>query len=742
MRVRLWFGTTREVTCGSRRQEGEFTVLNSSNKCHSAKPPKPESSMDQTPTINVLIVADLLADGERLITLLRKSGFSVHAEAVRDEDFLRERLLLRAWDLLFVYSGNLRLSFDRLQAVLQEMELDLPCIRLGFAAAIYPSVETIADNVYFNSASDLSDPQQCTLLIHQVRHALNALQGRRELRRSAAALKDLQQRYQLLLESSAEAIGYLHDGVHLYANPAYAALFGYAEAAALRSVAFLDLVQEQDVAAVQQFLRVSRQSPAAPCVFHALTAGATVTRLSMECALVNYGEERSIQIIARPLTGNLDQQHLARVLQGQDLVTELLNRSSLTSRIEQAIATAIYDHQHSALLLFRLNGFEDFVTIAGRSASNLLLAGAARILREAVPDQTVAGRSAGNEFAVLLPITAGADSERLLSTLRLALHEKVQEELQGRQPADAPITVGAGSAVVNDLAPTAEAMLERARHNLTVREVAKLSNQPVPEAYGTPGQMYARLERAFVNEDFLLVFQPVVSLKEDRVERYEIRIRLRDKDQLIYPPRFLELANQYGLGERIDRWVTEKSLQLLQNRDDPNLQLTINLTQNSISSIDFLPWLTQQLNATRLSANRIVLQISELDIVSAPERLTQFCNQLQKLQIPLSVAHFGCMLSPFKYLPNSGVDFVKLDKSLLDNIGSDPAQREKLNTTVNSLHARGVLVIAPMIDHIDVLPLLWQADVNFVQGNCLQEPSDKMDFSFVQDEEITLDSFY
>ena len=75
-------------------------------------------------------------------------------------------------------------------------------------------------------------------------------------------------------------------------------------------------------------------------------------------------------------------------------------------------------------------------------------------------------------------------------------------------------------------------------------------------------------------------------------------------------------------------------------------------------------------------------------------------------------------------------------------IDTDPAQREKLKNIVDSLHARGVLVIAPMIDHIDVLPLLWEADVNFVQGNCLQEPSDKMDFSFVQDEEITLDSFY
>ncbi|MEK7258259.1 MAG: hypothetical protein AAB211_00505, partial [Pseudomonadota bacterium] len=77
--------------------------------------------MDQTLTINVLIVADLLRDGERLVTLLRKSGFSVHAEAARDEDFLRGRLLLKSWDLLFMNAGNLRLSFERLQAVLKEM---------------------------------------------------------------------------------------------------------------------------------------------------------------------------------------------------------------------------------------------------------------------------------------------------------------------------------------------------------------------------------------------------------------------------------------------------------------------------------------------------------------------------------------------------------------------------------------------------------------------------------------------
>lgn len=695
--------------------------------------------MDQPPTINILIDADLLTDGERLVNILRKSGLSVNAEAVRDEDFLRGRLLLKSWDMLFLFAANQRLSAERLQWLLQEMALDLPSVLLGYYPSAFPAPTSIPDHFIISGVTELDDAQQCAWLARQVLHELTGLQERRELRRSSAALKDLQQRYQLLLESSAEAIGYLHDGVHLYANRAYAALFGYTDAEALRSVAFLDLVQEQDVAAVQQFLRDCRQAPGGRCVFHGLIAGDAVVRLSLECAIVTYSEERSLQIIVRPLTGNLDQQQLALTVQGQDLVTDLLNLGSLTSRIEQAIATAFYEHQHSMLVLLRLNGFENFVALSGRSASNLLLADAARTLREEAPGPAVAGRCADNEFAVLLPVAAGSDRERILLHLRQSLDDSLQSVL----PLGTQVSVAGGFAIVNDLAPTAEAVLERARHNLTVRESTRLHRPVSPEEpYGTPEQMYERLEQAFVSEDFVLVFQPVVRLKEDRVERYEVRIRLRDKDQLIYPPRFLELANQYGLGEKIDRWVARKSLQLLQERQDPNLQLTINLTQNSFGSADFLSWLTAQLNATRQSADRIVLQISELDIISAPDRLTQFVKQLQELQIPLSVTHFGCTLSPFQYLPNTGVNFVKLDKSLLSNIGTDPAQREKLGITVNSLHARGVLVIAPMIDHIEVLPLLWQADINFVQGNCLQEPSDKMDFSFVQDEEITLDSFY
>lgn len=686
--------------------------------------------MDQKPTTNVLIVADVLADGEQLINILRKAGLSVHAEAVRNEEYLRERLHLKTWDLLFIFVGNKRLSPDRLHAVLEEMDQDLPALALGTTQNI-----SLPDHVLQTHVSDLHDHQQSAQLVQITHNELHNLDMRRALRKTTAALKDLQQRYQLLLDSASDAVCYLHDGLHIYANQAYADLFGFHASAELRSVAFLDLVDDQDVETVRQFLR-DPQSAGKSCLFHGMTSAGTRTRLNMECSVIPYEEERSQQVIVRPATGNIELQSRIKDQQGKDLVTNLLNRSSLLARVDQAIANAIYEHQHGSLLLVALTGFEDFSALAGRAAANLLLADAASLLSETAPEGTVVGRCGDSEFALLLHTTRSAKNEKLLSTIRSALSDGLQSLL----PAGSAITISAGLAAINELSPDAEIVITRARHDLTMRDMKSNGDLEI-DAYATPEQMFHRLEEAFENEDFVLVFQPVVSLKEDGIQRYEVRIRLQDKGYMIYPPRFLELANQHGLGEKIDRWVAEKSLQVLQERGNPNLQLIVNLTHNSIVSPDFLPWLQRRMHERRQASDNIVLQISELDIVSSPEEVKHFCQQLQQLRIDLSITHFGCTLTPFKYLPHESAVYVKLDKSLLDDIGLNLIQRDKLNTTVNALHAKGLLVIAPMIDQINLLPLLWQANVNFVQGNFLQEPTDKMDFSFVRDEELTLDSF-
>jgi EAL domain-containing protein (putative c-di-GMP-specific phosphodiesterase class I) len=80
---------------------------------------------------------------------------------------------------------------------------------------------------------------------------------------------------------------------------------------------------------------------------------------------------------------------------------------------------------------------------------------------------------------------------------------------------------------------------------------------------------------------------------------------------------------------------------------------------------------------------------------------------------------------------------VKLDRSLLQNIDVDTRQRERLHEVVGTLHGQGISVIAPMIEDIKLLPMLWQAKVNFVQGNCLQQAADRMDFGVFNEEELS-----
>lgn len=694
--------------------------------------------MDQNQVINVLIAAGQLADGEQLVNLLRKAGLSVHAEAVSDLRALHEHLQQRRWDVLLHLPGNPALEAGQLCRLLEDQGLDLSLILLGEPCDSDALLLEPPTSCALCAQGDLQDPVHAARLVRTVRHELDALQTRRALRRAQARLTELQRRYELVLDSATDAIAYLHDGLHLHANQAWCTLFGVEDIASLRHQTFLDLVDEADVDTVREALRQARTSAPAPCQFTALTAGGTRTRMQLEALPAVYDQQSALQIILRPASGNTAHARQLRLLRSQDLVTGLLNRGGLQARLEAAISQAIEAGGESALALVRLQGFDDYLSLVGRSAANFTLVDAASLLRQATPADAQLAHCGEGEFAVLL-----SGPEHAVHTHRLqAEAADLNARLQAQLPAGSDLRLSIGSTFINELTPSAELAVDRARHNLTVRENSAPAAVAPEDPYGTPEQMFKRLEQAFAQEDFILVFQPVVSLKEDGLERYEVRIRLQDHGTLIYPPRFLELANQHGLGEKIDRWVCSKSLQLLHERQNPALKLTLNLTHNAVISEEFLPWLQQQMLALRIQAAQLNLQISELDVVSSPAHVARFCTQLRALDIPLSITHYGCTLHPGQYAALDDADFVKLDKSLLHDIGQDAGKRERLNTTVKSLHARGLLVIAPMIDQIELLPLLWQASVNFVQGNCLQEPSARMDFSFVQDEEITLNSFH
>jgi len=109
-----------------------------------------------------------------------------------------------------------------------------------------------------------------------------------------------------------------------------------------------------------------------------------------------------------------------------------------------------------------------------------------------------------------------------------------------------------------------------------------------------------------------------------------------------------------------------------------------------------------------------------------------------EMGISYIVCHYGCVIEPEKYLSAISPKCVKLDCTLVRDISDNHYQLEDLKLLINDLHRRGFKVIVPQIEDNTVLPHLWKAGVDYVQGYGLEKPSQHMNYEFVHNHEISL----
>ena len=151
------------------------------------------------------------------------------------------------------------------------------------------------------------------------------------------------------------------------------------------------------------------------------------------------------------------------------------------------------------------------------------------------------------------------------------------------------------------------------------------------------------------------------------------------------------------------------------------------------------PWLGKLLNVLRLPGDCIIFQISETDAVAHNDQVCEFITQITSLQCKTALTNFGRALNPFQTIKKVPVSYIKIDSSYITDLSKDDETKEELKTLISSLHAHGKLTIAPMVDNAGLLPVLWQAGVNYIQGYYIQQPRDTMDYDFsAEDEEEML----
>ncbi|WP_339857188.1 EAL domain-containing protein [Pseudohongiella acticola] len=686
--------------------------------------------MDLTVTHNILVNHCPSGKADKIIGLLRRAGLGVRVREFEGNHLPDCVPGCDSHDLILLFADVPGQANETLLRQLQSSRRDIPCLLICRAPARWlPLLNLGAAGLINDTLLDSAAGQ--VEFVYRIKRELEQLKLRREARRANSSLRELHQRLQSFMDATSEAIACLQDGLHQYANQGWLTFFGFPSQAALHAVPFMDLVADEDLEKVRDFLRHRLDAGQQRCEFTALRRDGSEIRATLDSSAITINGDNSLQVLIQPAKGNSVHHNAISAARSKDLQSGLLNESGLERLLNQAISSAVYQGRFSAVIMLSAANLSDIAVVLGRTDMYLLLSEIASLLASACPTQAVLGRLDAGDFIVLMPDADTESCQQLLARL-----DNQRNLLAGLAPDGTELQFSIGAAMITDEAPDVDTLLIRARQHQTLRQYQHAN----ASSAGETGATMTLLRQALSEDSLLLVYQPTVSLKVDASEYYEVRVRLPMADRIIYPGEFLDAANQHGYGERIDRYVISHALRAIAGHNNAKLRLTINLTPNSLLSQTLLVWLTQELRRHKQSPRQLILQISEMDVVSAPVEARRFCLQVRELGFELALTHFGCSLDPFRVLGQVQADYVKLDRSLLHQIELDADQRERLHDVVSTLHAQGVRVIAPMVEDIEVLPLLWQCNVNFVQGNCLQQPEQSMEFGLFKTEEISLDS--
>jgi diguanylate cyclase (GGDEF)-like protein/PAS domain S-box-containing protein len=677
-------------------------------------------------TIRLLILEDSQNEAERLVSLFRNAGRATRVHRITSSDNLAEALQ-QSWDLLITAPSSEHLEPSEAITAIRRQAKDIPIILLVAGN----DSDDITEALQLGAQDAIPQGEDERLILVANRELAN-LEERRARRVAEVALREAEKRCQLLLESSVDAITYVHDGMHIYANRAYLQLFAYEDADELEGMPMIDLIAAQDQGAFKDFLKNYSNDGSAELACTGIKANGKGFQARMSFSPATYDGEPCIQVVIRAESGNAELEEKLREISSQDLVTGLFNRTHFLGLMDAAAERAVNAGVPSSLAYIRIDRYTTMVGEVGLAGIDLLLTDLGNLLRTHFAADAQLARFTDDVFSVLLPGLAPEQTQEQLGSLL----KKVEGHLFDVNGRTVQTTLSIGVAGLNEKTARAQDVVDRAHRctdELGDGNAIKLYN-PADElaAAASRGSLVAMVQQALENNSFRLLFQPVISLRGDSDEHYEVLLRLLNpQGQEVAPADFLAAARDAGLAEKIDRWVILNSIKLLAEHRSKghSTRLFVHLSTSSLQDQTLLPWLSVALKAARLPSDTLVFQISEPDAIAYLKQAKALTQGLAELHCKVALGQFGCALNPFNTFKYLNVDFVKVDGSFTQDL-SQAENQEALKTLLASLHAQAKLTIVPFVESASVLATLWQAGVNYIQGHYLQGPSQSMDYDF------------
>ncbi len=445
----------------------------------------------------------------------------------------------------------------------------------------------------------------------------------------------------------------------------------------------------------------------------------------VECAVLLYrlpGEPARLLVSIRDVSHQVALRQQVTHLTFHDGLTGLPNRAYVEERARVALDPSA--ERPAGVIFLDLDGFTEVNDLVGHGAGDLVLAQAARRLREVVPAQETVARWGGDEFAVLLENAAGAQeiielAERLAVVVAGAPFRIADREIG--------LTASVGVALADGSAPSvvlrnADVAMARAKDSGggRVEVYAPQMHADVVRRL----DMASDLQRAITREELALQYQPIVELATSRVVGAEALVRWWRGDEAVSPRAFLTVAEDSGLIGALGEWVLRKACaQGAAWRDASwDVGVSVNIGLRQLNAPQFSAQVAAALAENGLPPSSLTIEVSERMLVEDAGLIGDRLAELRDLGVKLAIDDFGTGYASLAHLRQLPADIIKIDPSFVSGLGVDPVLTLLTRTIVQVGRDLGMQVVAEGIEQPRQLAELKEMGCGYGQGFLVARP--------------------
>ncbi|MCK4865400.1 MAG: EAL domain-containing protein [Gammaproteobacteria bacterium] len=448
------------------------------------------------------------------------------------------------------------------------------------------------------------------------------------------------------------------------------------------------------------------------------------------------GSDGNVQYItgtARDITEQKAYEHELTYQTQHDKLTGLKNRSFFQEELEFLISRIARSGETCALIYLDLDQFKYVNDTIGHAAGDELLIEVSQLLKDKLRDGDLLARFGGDEFTILLYDT----NEHAIDIVAHNLLGFFDSYRFFSKSQLFNITCSMGITLIDNHTETAESALSQAdiacniakkqgRNCFHIYDVANKQLDGMAEDMGWA----TRVKNAYENDLFSLVYQPIVSIENGKIEDYEVLLRMDlDDGQRILPGGFIPAAERFGLINNVDRWTVRHAMHSLVklHEENSNIHFAINLSGRAFEDKELLPMIQGILDNTGLEPTSLTFEITETAAIANIAAAKNFIEKLKDMGCQFALDDFGTGFCSFAYLKSLPVDKLKIDGAFVQSLDTSKVDRAMVQSMNQIAHALGKQTIAEFVQNEKTLNILKDYGVDFAQGHYLGRPLPTID---------------